>query len=175
MLSRIHQWKPLHWIFASSVILARPSVSVSAARLEPATVTTSFFPDQNDSVREILTGLNSLGFRAYVGGCNFRTVVSTLSETVVDGVLDSLRTLKPDVAVAFFYLLINEYGFRHSRFSQFVVSHILAGEGRFKELHSVIKHLIEEQGIVLGLSFVMIDWLMLRGAAGKSRLVWEFF
>lgn len=151
MLNRIHQWKPLHFLRKcgilasfSSVIIARPSVS--AAQLEAESVTTSFVPDQNDPVREILTGLNSFGFGVYVNGCNFRTVVSTLSETVVDAVLDSLRTQNPDSAVAFFYLLRNEYGFRHSEFSQFAVSHILAGKGRFKELHSVIKQLLEEQG-----------------------------
>ena len=152
MLSRIHQWKPLHFLRKcgilasfSSVILARPSVS--AARLEAESVTPSFVLGQNDPVREILTGLNSFGFRAYVGGCNFRTVVSTLSETVVDGVLESLSIQNPDVAVAFFYLLRNKYGFRHSGFSQLAVSHILAGKGRFKELHCVIKQLVEEQGI----------------------------
>ncbi|KAG6601357.1 putative pentatricopeptide repeat-containing protein, partial [Cucurbita argyrosperma subsp. sororia] len=120
--------------------------SVSAARLEAESVTPSFVLGQNDPVCEILTGLNSFGFRAYVGGCNFRTVVSTLSETVVDGVLESLNIQNPDVAVAFFYLLRNKYGFRHSGFSQLAVSHILAGKGRFKELHCVIKQLVEEQG-----------------------------
>lgn len=152
MLNRVHQWKPLHFLRKcnvlasfSSVILSRPSVS--AAQLEAESVTTSFVLNQNDPVREILTGLNSFGFRAYVGGCNFQTLVSTLSENVVDGVLCSLRTQNPDFAVAFFYLLRDEYGFRHSEFSQFAVFHILAGKRRFKELHSITKQLLEEQGI----------------------------
>lgn len=127
----------------SSVIFARPSAS--AAHLEEESI--SIVQSQNDPVREILTGLNFFGFGAYTGGCNFRTIVPTLSETVVDDVIGSLKTRNPDFAVAFFYLLRNEYMFRHSEFSQFAVSHILAGKRRFKELHSVMKQLLEDQGI----------------------------
>lgn len=83
--------------------------------------------------------------RRFLAGDYFRTAVLTLDRPQVDRIIDALRVERPEFAVDFFHLLKDWYQFRHSRVSSFVVSHLLAGKRRFKELQLIIKQLIEEE------------------------------
>ena len=65
----------------------------------------------------------------------------------VDQILLSLEVDNSDSALVFFYLLRNEYEFRHSRLSFFIVSHVFARKGQFKESRRVLEQLVEEEGL----------------------------
>lgn len=58
----------------------------------------------------------------------------------------ALNVESPGLAVAFFDVLRNEYGFRHSRFSWLLVSHVLAGERELGRLRWVLQQMLEEEG-----------------------------
>jgi hypothetical protein len=153
MLKHFHQWKkPLHFparsrISASLSSLIFTKSSVSTAELYDEPTTPSAVPNPTDTVREIIYGLRSFGLRRFLGGDYFRAVVLTLDWPQVDQIIDVLRVESPEFAVGFFHLLKDWYRFRHSRVSWFAVSHLLAGERRFKELQLVIKQMVEEEGM----------------------------
>ncbi|KAI3817128.1 hypothetical protein L1987_10917 [Smallanthus sonchifolius] len=76
----------------------------------------------------------------------FRTLVSGLKSSQVDEIIDYLRTDDPDSAVEVFELLKNEYDFKHSRISRFVIAHVLAGQRRLKLLRSIFMQMLQEEG-----------------------------
>lgn len=151
MLNNLLRWKnTLHFTEKSrtlapfaSFIFTKPSVSAAKLEDEP------LVQNPRDTVSEILAGLKSLGFRRFVGRQYFKILVSTLSQPQVDLIIDSLRIENPTSALDFFYLLRNVYGFRHSRVSRFVVSHVLASKRWFNDLRFVIKQMVDEEGIDL--------------------------
>ncbi|KAJ4884046.1 Tetratricopeptide repeat (TPR)-like superfamily protein [Raphanus sativus] len=51
-----------------------------------------------------------------------------------------------DISVWFFKELKDVYGFRHSRLSSLLVSHILAGQIRFKEIQVVLQQYLQDEG-----------------------------
>lgn len=69
-----------------------------------------------------------------------------LNQCQVDKIIDGLRLESPDLAVAFFHCLRDEYGFQHSRFSRLVVCHVLAGKRRFRDLRLLLKKMLQEEG-----------------------------
>ncbi|OMO72220.1 hypothetical protein COLO4_27779 [Corchorus olitorius] len=99
-----------------------------------------------DPVFEILSGLKRLGFWRFLAGDDFKNLVSSLNQLHVDKIVDFLRVESPDSAVVFFDFMRNEYRFRHSKFSRFVVAHVLAGQRRFDELRFVLEQLVKEEG-----------------------------
>jgi hypothetical protein len=153
MLNHFHQWKnPLHFPARSRILAPLSSLfftksSVSTAKLYDEPTTSSAVPNPRDTVREILSGLRSFGLIRFLGGDYFRTMVLTLDRPQVDQIIDVLRVESPEFAVGFFHLLKDWYWFRHSRVSWLVVSHILAGKRRFKELQLIIKQMVEEEGM----------------------------
>lgn len=90
--------------------------------------------------------MKNLGFREYLHGHHFRGLVSDLRQVHVEEVMGELMAESPDLSVWFFKELKDVYGFRHSRFSTLLVSHILAGHRRFKELQVVLEQLLQEEG-----------------------------
>lgn len=92
--------------------------------------------------------MKKLGFRRFLAGDYFRDIVLSLNQVHVDKIINSLRVESPDFALVFFDFMSIEYGFQHSRFSRFVVAHVLAGQRRLEELRSVLEQLLREEGIV---------------------------
>ncbi|KAK0573187.1 hypothetical protein LWI29_004132 [Acer saccharum] len=136
---------------ASSLIFSNSTVS--AAKLdshEPTVITTSISPidpNPSDPVRDIVADLKNLGFRRFIGENYVRDFDDLrLNESQVDRIFDCLRTESPVVAVQLFHWLRSEYGFKHSRYSSFVVSHVLASKKRFKELRFVLEQMLQEEG-----------------------------
>lgn len=159
MLSRIHKWKPYHFARNSAClcpltisIFIKPSVSAAKIEEEPVTAA-STVPSAADPVREVLTGLRNFGLTNFLGGNYFRSLISTLNEQQVDRIIDCLRRENSDAALFFFHALRNEYGFRHSKDSQFVVAHLLASKRRFRDLQLVIKQMLDEEGMTFIVSF----------------------
>ena len=74
----------------------------------------------------------------------------SLDQLQVDKIMNCLRVESPDFAVVFFDFMRNDCMFRHSRFSRFVVAHVLAGQRRLEELQFVLEQMLKEEGIVFG-------------------------
>ena len=155
MLNRIHQWKPLNFTrkprkLCPLIISIFTKPSVSAIKIEEKPVPSSV---EADPVRQILTDLKKFGLRNFLGENYFGTILSTLNQLHVDRIIDSLRRENLDSALVFFDVLKNEYGYRHSRVSRFVVAHVLASKRRFKDLQIVMKQMVEEEGTDFSVSF----------------------
>lgn len=82
----------------------------------------------------------------FLASPRFGAVVSKLNGFQVDRVVGALQAESPDSAVAFFDVLRNGYGFRHSRFSWLLVSHVLAGKWELGRLRWVLQQIVEEEG-----------------------------
>ncbi|KAF8378534.1 hypothetical protein HHK36_029877 [Tetracentron sinense] len=141
-----------------------------AAEDEP--IDSSIFSNPRDIVREILRGLESFGVKKFVSSYHFQTLILSLSPSQVDQILYFLRGKDSESAVVFFNLMRNEYGFRHSRVSQFVICHIMARKRRLKELRQVLRQMLEEEGSVSAHSLCELLWTTFRGWDSNS-LVWD--
>lgn len=133
-------------------MFTKPSVSAAKIEEEPVTAS-SIDPSAAEPVREVLTGVRNFGLRNFLSGDYFRSAFSRMSQQQVDQIIDCLRRENSDAALFFFYALRNEYGFRHSRNSQFVVAHVLASKRRFRDLQLVIKQMLEQEGTAFIISF----------------------
>lgn len=147
----LNKWKPFSFLAKphslsalSSLIFFRPSVSVANLVEEEPYI----FQPPKDPVFEILSGLKKLGFRRFLAGDYFRNMVLSLNQLQVDKIINCLRVESPDFAVVFFDFMRNEYRFRHSRFSRFVVAHVLAGQRRLKELRFFLEQMLKEEDFV---------------------------
>lgn len=168
MLNRIKKWKP-YQISRNSACLGPLTISiftkssVSAAKVEEEPViVASTVPFAADPVREVLSGLRNFGLTNFLGGNYFRSVISTLNQLHVDRIIDCLRRENSDAALFFFHALRNEYGFRHSKDSQFVVAHVLASKRRFRDLQLVIRQMLDEEGMTFIVSFrnrIFVFWM----------------
>lgn len=118
---------------------------MSAAKFddEPTVV-----PSPRNAVAEVIAGLRMFDLGNCVGDHRFKTIIPTLNQPQVDLIIESLTIENPESAFGFFNLLRNEYGFRHSRVSEFIVAHVLAGRRLFKELRLVVKQMVDEEGMV---------------------------
>lgn len=125
----------------SSLVFSKPTVS--AAKLAEDEFASSPIP--RDPVREILLGLRSSGFRRFLIGDYFRNLASNLNQSQVDLIVDDLSAENSDFAVFFFDLMREEYKFRHSAVSRFVVSHVFASQRRFKELRFVLEQMVKDE------------------------------
>lgn len=152
----LSKWrKPLHsplnlQILASvsSFILSKPPSVSTAASLADEPTTSSVAPDSGETVGVILSGLRCLGLRRFVNRYYFKNLISMLNCSQVDQILEYLSVENADSAVDFFHLLRNEFGFRHSRFSKFVVLHVLARKRQLKELRLVMDQMLLEEGLL---------------------------
>ncbi|KAG8498799.1 hypothetical protein CXB51_005699 [Gossypium anomalum] len=134
----LNKWKPFSFLakphvcsLLSSLTFFKPSVSVARLVEEEPSLSTL---------------LKTLFPRSFLAGDYFRNVVLSLDQLQVDKIINSLRVESPDFAVVFFVLMRNEYRFRHSRFSRFVVAHVLAGQRRHEELRFVVEQMLKEEG-----------------------------
>lgn len=148
MLNHIYPWrsllrKSLNLSPITSLVFTKHSVS--AAKLHDESADASI---PNDAVRQILIGLRSFGASKFLWGHHFQTLASVLNTHQVDQILLSLRVDNSDSALFLFDLLRNEYGFRHSRVSWFIVSHVVARKGQSKELRRVLNQMVEEEGML---------------------------
>ncbi|KAK4842443.1 hypothetical protein QYF36_021776 [Acer negundo] len=155
---KLIKWNSLHLRINRQILFPASSLvfsnsTVSAAKLdshEPTVITTSISPNDpnpSDPVRDIVADLKNLGFRRFIGENYIRDFDDLrLNESQVDRIFDCLRTESPDVAVQLFHWLRNVYGFKHSRYSSFVVSHVLAGKKRFEELRFVLEQMLQDEG-----------------------------
>lgn len=124
----------------STLILTKSSSLISAESLELEPSTTS--PATNGSVKATgSSGVKFLGVKRW-----FETLVSGPNSSQVDEIINYLQTHDPDSAVELFDLLKNEYGFRHSRSSQFVIAHLLASQRQLKALRSNFMQMLQEEG-----------------------------
>ncbi|PQM39618.1 hypothetical protein Pyn_37811 [Prunus yedoensis var. nudiflora] len=69
-----------------------------------------------------------------------------MAQPQVDLIIENLSIENLESAFSFFNLLSNEYGFRHSRVSEFVVAHVLVRRRLFKELCLVVKQMVDDEG-----------------------------
>nr|GLL34125.1 putative pentatricopeptide repeat-containing protein At1g13630 [Ipomoea trifida] len=57
-----------------------------------------------------------------------------------------LRRKKPQLALDFFFLSKNKYGFKHSVSCHLIVAHVLAGRQRLRGLKFHLQEMVKEQG-----------------------------
>lgn len=148
MLKHIRRWKATHILQKSRILAPLSSLiftqpSVSAAKLDDES---TVFPNPRNAVSEVIAGLRMFGLGNCVGDHRFKTIIPTLNQPQVDLIIESLSTENPESAFGFFNLLRNEYAFRHSRVSEFIVAHVLAGRRLFKELRLFVKQMVDEEG-----------------------------
>lgn len=151
MLIPIQQWRihrfPIKTFILnsfSSLIFTKTSASAAAAKIEDDEPTSLSPP--NDTVLEILSGLKTFGSGKFFREHRFKSLVLTLTSPQIDRIVDHLRIENPNSAVEFFDLLKNEYGFRHSRVSVFLIAHLLAGKRRLRSLRSLIQQMLQREG-----------------------------
>ncbi|PIN14975.1 hypothetical protein CDL12_12388 [Handroanthus impetiginosus] len=121
--------------------LARCSTSVAAVMDFP----------QNDTVSQILGHFNSSPFRyrtkllfnSLRNNNWFRNEVLKLGTSEIDTIIEKLSS---EHAIGFFFLLQNVLGVKHSRNSQFVIAHILAGKKRLRALRCHMERVLQEEG-----------------------------
>lgn len=104
----------------------------------------------NDVASAIFTHLINFNFEDKRGFAKrlrhdpeFNTLVSGLSAPEADGILEKLRFKYPETALDFFFLLKNEYDFRHSRDSYLSIAHILAKKERFRALRFHLLQMVQ--------------------------------
>lgn len=132
-------------IFSSLSSLKFCKTSVSAARAEDDTVNSYHPSNLENTVSQILAYLKRVHPKTIVESCYSRDLFSSLSISQVDQIIEKLGVEKSELAVIFFNLLRNDYGFCHSRPSVFVVSHVLAERKRMKELRTVLMQMVEQE------------------------------
>lgn len=132
MLNHIHQWRTLR--FPLKTLILNPLTSLIFTKPSPANPT--------DPVLEIITAFKRN--HLFDSHCVV-SLVPTLNSLQVDQIIDNLGLEDPESAIKFFNLLRNEYEFRHSRVSQFVIAHVLARKRRLKELRSFLRQMLQEE------------------------------
>ncbi|GFZ00187.1 tetratricopeptide repeat (TPR)-like superfamily protein [Actinidia rufa] len=135
MLSRIYQWRPIRFRPKSQFLI--PNFSLLFTKPSVSAANIIYDDEPSDPIREILNKASTS--KDLLGNHCFRTLIPTLSSLQIDHIIGNLGVDDPDSAIDFFYLLRNEYGFRGSRVSQFVIAHLLAGKGRLKEVCTVFR------------------------------------
>lgn len=75
-----------------------------------------------------------------------KTLISSLIVPEIDGIIGKLRIEYPETALDFFFLLKNEYGFKHSRVSYFFIANILAKKERFRALKLHLLQMVQQEG-----------------------------
>lgn len=73
----------------------------------------------------------------------FRNEVPKLEPPEIDSIIERIGSHS---AIEFFFLLQNEFGFKHSENSQFVVAHLLAEKSRSRALQCHLQMVIQEKG-----------------------------
>ncbi|KAL2460176.1 Tetratricopeptide repeat (TPR)-like superfamily protein [Abeliophyllum distichum] len=107
----------------------------------------------DDGVSQILTHLNSCGNNKIKVNLNslrgdnwFKNVASKLGPEEVGTIINNLCVENAENAIEFFFFLQNELGVKHSRVSQFIIAHILAGKQRPRALLSHLHQVLHEDG-----------------------------
>lgn len=157
------KWAPFHLSIKRQIIyplssLVFPKPSVTAAHLsrdEHATSTALIDTNRNDPVCGIVANIKNVGFKRLIDLGYLRNTVLSLSESQFDQIFYCLRVESPNYVVAFFDWLNIEFGFKLPPVSRFIVSHVLAGERRFKELRSVLEQMLRKEGIYFFLYIVI--------------------
>ncbi|KAL4591910.1 hypothetical protein LXL04_004885 [Taraxacum kok-saghyz] len=177
---------PFPSLSPSTLILTKSSSLISAESLvlEPSTTLPAANGSFPSDILSLFKVLGSSGVKLLGAKHRFKTLVSNLSSTQVDKIIDYLRSHDPDSAVELFELLKNEYGFKHSRVSHFVIAHILASQRRLKLLRSNFMQMLQEEGSgsgpllceLLSVNFKdwkanAIVWDMLAFAYSRSNMV----
>ncbi|CAN1152273.1 Putative pentatricopeptide repeat-containing protein At1g13630 [Linum perenne] len=135
-------------VFASlsSVVVPQHSVSTAAAATSTS-VGSVASPEYGDYiVRNIVYGVTHLGFRDFISRRELKGLIAMLSTEQVDSVIEALSRQNGESAVDFFHLLRKEFGFRHSTAASLVVSHVLAGMSRFREMRNVVDQMLRGEG-----------------------------
>ncbi|KAJ4974235.1 hypothetical protein NE237_007409 [Protea cynaroides] len=104
-------------------------------------------------VREILRGFKGFGVNKFLSSDHFGN--------------DDAES-----AVAFFHSLRDDYGFRHSRISHFVIFHVVAEKGHLKELRRLIRQMVESEGSDSAPSLCDLLWDNFR-EWNSTDLVWD--
>ncbi|CAL5396334.1 unnamed protein product [Camellia sinensis] len=159
MLNHIHQWRTLR--FPLKTLILNPLTSLIFTKPSPANPT--------DPVLEIITAFKRN--HLFDSHC-FLSLVPSLNSLQVDQILDNLGVEDPESAIKFFNLLRNEYEFRHSWVSQFVIAHVLARKRRLKELRSFLQQMLQEEGSGSAPSLSELLWNRFR-AWESSGVVWD--
>lgn len=150
---RIHRFPINHRFLKSlaSLFLANPTTSAAAvAKFEDNEPSTTSLSPQNDVLSLILSALNTHGAANFLGGNRFKSLVLTLDSPQIERILYCLRKENPNCAIQFFDLLRDEFGFRHSRVSVFVVAHLLGSwKGQRKALLLLIQQMVQQEGTFL--------------------------
>lgn len=90
------------------------------------------------------------GFAKSVGrDPEFKSLVSGLGSSEIDEIIWRLLNKNLESALDFFYLLKNDYGFKHSRASYVFVARVLATRQRPRALKIHLRKMVEQEGIIL--------------------------
>lgn len=108
------------------------------------------FP-QNDTVSQIIAHFNSppfcysakLSVNSLRNNIWFKNEVLKLGPCEIDTIIEKLSS---ENAIGFFFFLQNEFGFKHSRNSQFVIAHLLAEKKRSRALLCHLQLVLQEEG-----------------------------
>lgn len=135
--------------FVSSLFFSKPVFSfstVAAANQELA---------EEDTASLILSRLFKngsfyrRGFAKSVGRePDFKSLVSRLGSSEIDDIIGTLLNKNLESALDFFYLLKNDYGFKHSRAAYVVVARVLATRQRPRALKLHLREMVQQEGII---------------------------
>ncbi|XP_060215011.1 putative pentatricopeptide repeat-containing protein At1g13630 isoform X1 [Lycium barbarum] len=76
----------------------------------------------------------------------FKNLIFELNSLEIEGIVEKLSVGNTESALEFFFLLRNDYGFKHSRVSYIVIAHILAKKQRFRALKFHLQYLVQQEG-----------------------------
>lgn len=76
----------------------------------------------------------------------YKNLIFELNELEIEDIVEKLSVENSDSALEFFFLLRNDYGFKHSRVSHVIVAHVLAKKQRFRALKFHLQNLVQEEG-----------------------------
>nr|GLL34126.1 putative pentatricopeptide repeat-containing protein At1g13630 [Ipomoea trifida] len=144
--------------FPFSIFFCSPSTSAAAlavAHDEPSNPTASssqFFPTKNEAVSKLLLFLfSTVSIKApsitkLRGDLPLEAWVSAVNASEMESIVELLRRKKPQLALDFFFLSKNKYGFKHSMSCHLIVAHVLAGRQRLRGLKFHLQEMVKEQG-----------------------------
>lgn len=107
---------------------------------------------QNDAASAVLAALINCNHRdkrgvakRFRGDPEFKSLVLGLCSSEIGGIIEKLRIDYPETALDFFFLLKNEYCFKHSRESYFFIAHVLAKKERFRALKFQLLQMVQQE------------------------------
>ncbi|KAJ8548055.1 hypothetical protein K7X08_021291 [Anisodus acutangulus] len=142
---RLTLQSPLKPPLLSSLFLLKPSfptTNLVVNHPEPPPTTTGLSRILNFFLQNHTKGSTKL----FKDNPFLKKIILELNSLEIEGIVEKLSVENYESTLEFFFLLRNDYAFKHSRVSHIVIAHILAKKQRFRALKFHLQHFVQQEG-----------------------------